>query len=89
MDVRSFMPVKGDTVWEMMGGPWDKLEMQFDADHAPLRLVLDGHVYEKVAKTIGEIKYDDDGAFLNVEDYLLVTDYQYRGKQEQKRTRGA
>ncbi len=86
MDVIAFLPVVGNTIWEMLGGPWDKLQLQFDADHAPERLVFDGHVYEKVVKTFEEYVRDEDGEFLNDPSELFVTEYRYCGKQGKRRT---
>ena len=76
MDVSSFMPVEGNTLFEFKGGPLDKQGIQIDMDIAPETIVADGHRYERLVMTFEE-------SVANAEDYqndsreTWVTEYRY------------
>lgn len=81
MDIRPYLPTQGDTLFELRGGPWDKLGMWFYRDHSPGVVVLDGHVYRQRVLTLSELVSDPEN-YINQPDDWIVTQYNYAGQQQ-------
>lgn len=69
MDLRPYVPVRGEMMAELTGGPHDKLAMWFDV--FPLEIRLDGHVYR-----LHHEHADENDEHMAIDEW----EYRYAGK---------
>jgi hypothetical protein len=76
VDIRAYLPVRGNQCCRIYGGPHDKLGLDFD--DPPKEIIMDGHRY--LARPIFENEDEEiDEESLNSGEYL-ETIYEYQGK---------